>query len=49
MKFNEANLKLALSAEQRFNLFGALNGAIFIDAGNIWNVLDDVERRSNFL
>ena len=42
-EFNEANLKIALSAEQRFNLFGDLNGAIFIDAGNIWNVLDNVE------
>ncbi|MFV9551927.1 BamA/TamA family outer membrane protein [Algibacter sp. PT7-4] len=42
-EFNEANLKIALSAEQRFNLFGDLNGAIFVDAGNIWNVLDNVE------
>lgn len=42
-EFNEANLKIALSAEQRFNLFGDLNGALFVDAGNIWNVLDDVE------
>ena len=42
-EFNEANLKIALSAERRFNIFGALNGALFIDAGNIWNVLDDVE------
>ncbi len=41
-EFNEANLKIALSAEQRFNLFGDLNGALFVDAGNIWNVLDDV-------
>ncbi len=41
-EFNEANLKLTLSAEQRFNIFGALNGALFLDAGNIWNVLDDV-------
>lgn len=41
-EFNEANFKLAFSAEQRFNLFGNLNGAIFIDAGNIWNVLDEV-------
>jgi outer membrane protein assembly factor BamA len=40
-EFNEANLKLALSAEQRFNLFGSLNGALFVDAGNIWNVLDN--------
>ncbi|WP_142785377.1 translocation and assembly module lipoprotein TamL [Changchengzhania lutea] len=42
-EFNEANLKLALSVEQRFNIFADLNGALFIDAGNIWNVLDDVE------
>jgi len=41
-EFNEANLKLALSVEQRFNIFGSLNGAVFVDAGNIWNVLDDV-------
>ncbi|MEP5340582.1 MAG: BamA/TamA family outer membrane protein [Algibacter sp.] len=42
-EFNEANLKLALSIEQRFNIFENLNGALFVDAGNIWNVLDDVE------
>lgn len=42
-EFNEANFKLALGIEQRFNLFEDLNAAIFIDAGNIWNVLDDVE------
>ncbi|MEN3322868.1 BamA/TamA family outer membrane protein [Mariniflexile soesokkakense] len=42
-EFNEANLKLALSVEQRFNIFGNLNGAVFVDAGNIWNVLDDVK------
>jgi outer membrane protein assembly factor BamA len=48
-EFNEANLKLVLSIEQRFNLFENLNGAIFIDAGNIWNVLDDVEdQRATF-
>ncbi|MEL0457510.1 BamA/TamA family outer membrane protein [Flavobacteriaceae bacterium SZ-1-7] len=40
-EFNEANLKLTLSAEQRFNIFEDLNGAIFVDAGNIWNVLDN--------
>ncbi|WAC01457.1 BamA/TamA family outer membrane protein [Lacinutrix neustonica] len=42
-EFNEANMKITLSAENRFNIFGALNGAIFIDAGNIWNVLDEVK------
>ena len=42
-EFNEANLKLAFSLEHRYKLFGKLNGAFFVDAGNIWNVLDDVE------
>ncbi|HKL35200.1 MAG TPA: BamA/TamA family outer membrane protein, partial [Salegentibacter sp.] len=42
-EFNEANMKLALNAEYRYNLFGALNSAVFIDIGNIWNVLDIVE------
>ena len=40
-EFNEANMKLAFSLEHRFNLFGSLNGALFVDAGNIWNVLDN--------
>ena len=42
-EFNEANFKIHLSAEQRFGLFGDLKGALFVDAGNIWNVLDNVE------
>lgn len=42
-EFNEANLKITLSAEQRFNLLGPIKGAVFIDAGNIWNVFDNVE------
>ncbi len=41
-EFNEANFKIHLSAEQRFNLFGNVRGALFVDAGNIWNVLDNV-------
>ena len=40
--FNEANMKIAISAEFRFKLFGSLKGALFADAGNIWNVLDNV-------
>ncbi|MCY2686117.1 translocation and assembly module lipoprotein TamL [Salinimicrobium sp. TH3] len=46
-EFNEANLKIALSAEYRFNFFGNLNGAIFADAGNIWNVFDVVEEEAS--
>ncbi len=40
--FNEANMKLAFSTEYRFNIFGGFNGALFVDTGNIWNVLDNV-------
>ncbi|KFF07016.1 translocation and assembly module lipoprotein TamL [Flavobacterium reichenbachii] len=40
--FNEANMKIAASAEFRFKIFGDVKGAIFADAGNIWNVLDNV-------
>ena len=38
--FNEANMKLLFSTEFRFNIFLKLNGALFVDAGNIWNVSD---------
>jgi len=36
-------MKLALNIEHRFTFLGPLKGAIFIDAGNIWNVFDNVE------
>jgi outer membrane protein assembly factor BamA len=41
--FNEANFKIATSAEFRFNFFGKFNGALFVDTGNIWNIFDNVE------
>lgn len=40
--YNEANLKIAFNIEYRFNILGKLNGALFVDAGNIWNVFDNV-------
>lgn len=40
--FNEANMKLAFSLEYRFNMSGPWNLALFADAGNIWNVKDNV-------
>ncbi|MBB4800397.1 outer membrane protein assembly factor BamA [Flavobacterium nitrogenifigens] len=40
--FNEANMKIAASLEYRFKIFGDVKGALFADAGNIWNVLDNV-------
>ncbi|MFT4833073.1 MAG: hypothetical protein ACI815_002737 [Psychroserpens sp.] len=41
--FNEANLKLAFNLEYRFPIAGAVKGALFADAGNIWNVFDALE------
>lgn len=40
--FNEANLKIAVSSEFRFKILGDLKGALFADAGNIWNIYDNV-------
>ena len=47
--FNEANMKIALSGEYRFKIVNSLKGALFIDAGNIWNVKDNVtDEKSTF-
>jgi outer membrane protein assembly factor BamA len=40
--FNEANMKIAISGEYRFPIAGKWGGALFADAGNIWNVMDAV-------
>ncbi len=40
--FNEANMKLLFSTEFRFNVFKQLYSALFVDAGNIWNIKDNV-------
>ncbi len=41
--FNEANLKLAFNLEYRFPIVGNIKGALFADAGNIWNVWDNID------
>lgn len=41
--FNEANMKISFNAEFRFNIFGKLNGGLFSDIGNIWNIFDNVQ------
>jgi outer membrane protein assembly factor BamA len=42
LDFNEANFKITLNGEYRFKLVGNFYGALFVDAGNIWNVLDNI-------
>ena len=42
-EFNEANFKLALNIENRFKILNDVEGALFLDFGNIWNVFDNVE------
>ncbi len=47
--FNEANMKIMFNTEYRFKIGGIFGGAIFADAGNIWNVLDQVkDEKSTF-
>jgi len=42
-EFNEANFKLAFNIEYRFPLSGPLKGGLFVDAGNVWNIFDNVD------
>lgn len=42
--FQAGNLKIDISTEFRFKLFWLLDGAIFMDAGNVWLIKDDEER-----
>jgi outer membrane protein assembly factor BamA len=47
--FQTADMKLEANIEYRFKLFWILEGATFIDAGNIWTVREDPARPgSNF-
>ncbi len=39
-----ADIKIELNAEYRFKLFWVLEGAVFVDAGNIWSVKEDPGR-----
>ena len=41
-EFNEANFKLAFNIEYRAPVIGPFKGAIFVDAGNIWNAFDNI-------
>lgn len=37
------DFKLESNLEYRFNIFGGLNGAVFLDAGNVWTLHNDQE------
>jgi outer membrane protein assembly factor BamA len=39
-----ADIKIEANAEYRFKLFWIIEGALFIDAGNIWTLKDDPSR-----
>jgi outer membrane protein assembly factor BamA len=38
------DIKFEANAEYRFNLVGSFNGAVFLDAGNVWMMKNDEER-----
>lgn len=38
LEFNVGSLKLTSNLEYRFKLINSLNGALFVDAGNIWDI-----------
>lgn len=40
-----ADIKIEMNAEYRFNIVGSFKGAAFIDAGNIWTIKEDVNRK----
>ncbi|MGV8944975.1 MAG: BamA/TamA family outer membrane protein [Lutibacter sp.] len=38
LEFNVGDLKFINSFEYRFNVINSINGALFVDAGNIWDI-----------
>ena len=44
-EFNEANFKIAFNIEYRYPIIKRLNGAFFIDTGNIWNLKNNVSNK----
>ena len=50
LEYNIGSLKFLTSAEYRFDLFGSLKGALFMDAGNIWDITNSIfaEEKATF-
>jgi outer membrane protein assembly factor BamA len=40
----QGDLKLEANLEYRFNIFSLIDGAVFADAGNVWNLKKDPDR-----
>ena len=41
--FQNGDIKLLMNLEYRRQLFGSLHGAVFLDAGNVWNFNEDMK------
>ncbi|MFK5890115.1 MAG: BamA/TamA family outer membrane protein [Flavobacteriaceae bacterium] len=50
LEFNVGNFKIVSNLEYRFKILNSFNGALFIDAGNIWNITNNtfVEENTKF-
>ncbi|WP_028887919.1 translocation and assembly module lipoprotein TamL [Tenacibaculum ovolyticum] len=50
LEYNIGSLKFLSSFEYRFDLLGSLKGALFVDAGNIWDITNSqyIEETSKF-
>jgi len=50
LEYNIGSLKFLSSLEYRFNLIGSLKSALFVDAGNIWDITNSplVDDKSRF-
>ena len=50
LEYNIGSLKFLTSFEYRFDLLGTLKGALFVDAGNIWDITNSqfVEENAKF-
>lgn len=46
--FQTGDIKLLLNAEYRFDIFWRIEGAFFLDAGNIWTIREDEREGSLF-
>jgi hypothetical protein len=42
LEYNIGSLKFLTSAEYRFDMFGSFKGALFVDAGNIWDITNSI-------